>query len=234
VVTTLDPHFVVILRAGIDPRPVRQILVASNLLLLVDEHPRQSQGDSNVSHSIPNIDAPPPPYRYENYTAGGQALQALSESACRSAFSSVLPKLQAVFESIRHQDDNLLEHLEDNIAELQENFAELLHEQLLRREVDLSEKITLRLDNNARLVLVGEHPDSASILGLLGSHEEFSLAFAEIAAQSAALRDLRSLTALLLGTDSAGSMYASLNSLPGENTYQVSLKGEMNHFYFTR
>ena len=94
-------------------------------------------------------------------------------------------------------------------------------------------ELTLRLDEQAILTVAGEHPDCEVISALLSRHPEFSAAFTEIAAQSAALRDLRSLRTMVLYASSAHS-YSVLASGPGETVYQVSLKGDMNHFYFTR
>ena len=99
--------------------------------------------------------------------------------------------------------------------------------------VDTSSKLTLRLNDEIRLVVAGEHPDEQIINDLLSSDSALAAAFVEIAAQSAALRDLRALRALTL-YDRASDAYAALARGPGECIYQLSLKGEMNHFYFTR
>lgn len=160
-------------------------------------------------------------------------LSPLAKLANEAAFSFILPKLQAVFESIHQPGYSLLDTLYANTCDLQDAFTQALYAELSALDADFSCKITLRLDASSRLALVGRHPNSEEITAMLRDKEELSLAFAEIAAQSAALRDLRSLSALMAGGGAAQS-YKELSSRPGENTYQISLKGEMNHFYFTR
>jgi hypothetical protein len=97
----------------------------------------------------------------------------------------------------------------------------------------MSSKLALRLNDDIRLVVAGEHPDAQAINELLSNDKELVEGFVEIAAQSAALRDLRSLRTLTL-YDHASDAYPALAAGPGECIYQLSLKGEMNHFYFTR
>ena len=157
----------------------------------------------------------------------------LAQATAGAAFSSVLPKLQALLHSLHQPNCDVMETLAHNITGLQQSFAETLYEGLCRLGIDLSLKITLRLDKEAQLVLVNEHPDYEAITTLLVCHPELSAAFAEIAAQSAALRDLRSLSTMILYPDAA-SGYSAVTSRPGENAYQISMKGDMNHFYFIR
>ena len=157
----------------------------------------------------------------------------LSRIASTAAFSSVLPRLQAALEQMDQPGAAMLDVLTDNITRLQDSFMENLYGGLKDMNADLSAKLTLRLDEQARLAVAGEHPDREAISVLLSRHPEFSAAFTEIAAQSAALRDLRSLHTMVLYASPAHS-YSVLASGPGETVYQVSLKGDMNHFYFTR
>jgi hypothetical protein len=125
----------------------------------------------------------------------------------------------------------MLGMLAGNITRLQDSFMEKLYADLETIDADLSSKLTLRLNDQALLSVAGEHPDREAIQSLLCLHPEFSAALTEIATQSVALRNLRSLRALASSASSA-SGYAVLSSRPGENAYQVSLKGDMNHFYW--
>ena len=169
--------------------------------------------------------------------AGCTELGRLTQSA---AFSSVVPRLRTAFDLTdgqKKQDadpsGHILDMLAGNITLLQDSFMDSLYEKLQNMGVDLSQKLTLRLDDEARLRIAGEHPDEAAINTLLACDPELTTAFMEIAAQSAALRDLRSLRTLTL-YDRAADGYSALAAGPGECIYQLSLKGEMNHFYFTR
>lgn len=157
----------------------------------------------------------------------------LSRMTGSAAFSSILPRLQAALDHMDQPGSAMLDVLTDNITRLQDSFMEALYAALKETNADLSAKLTLRLDDQTRLTVTGEHPDCEAISALLALHPEFSAAFTEIAAQSAALRDLRSLRTMVLYASSAHS-YSVLASGPGETVYQLSLKGEMNHFYFTR
>ena len=157
----------------------------------------------------------------------------LSRVTGSAAFSSILPRLQAALDQMDQPGAAMLDVLTDNITRLQDSFMESLYAGLKEMNADLSAKLTLRLDEQANLTVAGEHPDCEVISALLSRHPEFSAAFTEIAAQSAALRDLRSLRTMVLYASSAHS-YSVLASGPGETVYQVSIKGDMHHFYFTR
>ena len=170
------------------------------------------------------------------FPADGSSVEELPTSlaclASKAAFAYVIPQLRDAFENIRQPGYSVLETLSSNIRELQEAFAQALYSELSQRDVNFSIKLSLRLDKNAKLALVGEHPDSGAIVAMLQEKPDFSDTFVEIAAQSAAMRDLRNLSTLISASGAENS-YRALAALPGENTYQVSLKGEMNHFYFT-
>ena len=164
----------------------------------------------------------------------------LSSNARIAAISLIMPRLRAAMDMLEgprgHANGfggGVLEMLSDNIALLQENFMRTLYIKLQRLGVDISSKLTLRLNDEVRLVLAGKHPDERLIRDMLSSDNALVETFVEIATQSAALRDLRNLCALTL-CDHASNAYSALAAGPGECIYQISLKGEMNHFYFTR
>ena len=192
--------------------------------------------DNSMKAEFPLAELPPVDTGLVPAVAGKDGMKGVSPLArltSEAAFSFILPKLQAVFESIHQPGYSILDILSGNITDLQDAFTQALYAELSSLDVDFSVKITLRLDASSRLALVGEHPNGESIRALLHDDPELSLAFTEIAAQSAALRDLRSLSVLMAGGGAARS-YKELSARPGENSYQISLKGDMNHFYFTR
>lgn len=196
---------------------------------------------SMYTNNDPPVENPlaglPPAVACESVAApdaeGGKESSPLARLITETAFSFVLPKLQAVFENIHQPGYSILNTLSRNINELQDAFTMTLYAKLSDLDIDFSSKLTLRLDNEGELRLVGNHPDGERITAMLSANGELSRAFAEIAAQSCALRDLRSL-AVLMGGECAARSYRSLADMPGENTYQISLKGDMNHFYFIR
>ena len=188
-------------------------------------------------HTLPPPVEPVPPVlqRTDECSAGEEAAggSALSRVTGSAAFSSVLPRLQAALEQMDLPGEGMLATLSDNISRLQDSFLENFSAKLNEMKTDLSAKLTLRLNEQAQLVVCGNHPDAEAISALLSRNPEFSAAFTEIAAQSAALRDLRSLHTMVLYASTAHS-YSVLASGPGETVYQLSLKGDMNHFYFTK
>jgi len=164
----------------------------------------------------------------------------LSKHTQTVAIASLMPRLQAAMDLLDrpcgYMDDpsgKVLEMLSGNITLLQESFMQAFYAKLQQLGVDTSSKLTLRLNDEIRLVVAGEHPNEKLINDLLSSDSELVEAFVEIAAQSAALRHLRTLRTLTL-YDRTSDAYAALAAGPGECIYQLSLKGEMNHFYFTR
>jgi len=164
----------------------------------------------------------------------------LSKNTRIAALSSIMPRLQTAMDLVETSrglaDDpsgGILEILSNNITLLQDTFMHTFYTKLQSLGVDMSSKLALRLNDDIRLVVAGEHPDAQVINELLSNDKELVEGFVEIAAQSAALRDLRSLRTLTL-YDHASDAYSALAAGPGECIYQLSLKGEMNHFYFTR
>lgn len=127
----------------------------------------------------------------------------------------------------------LLDTLGNNVFLLQESFTDKLYDALRQWDIDTSAKLTLRLDDEAGLYLEGEHPEKERISAMLTSLPEYSEMFAEIAVQSAALRDLKNLWIITMYTQARDS-YAALAGSNLHSHYQITLKGEMNHFYFTK
>lgn len=123
--------------------------------------------------------------------------------------------------------------LMDAISRMQDDFLEALYSALEERGADIRQKVTLRLDESARLSISGAHPDMERIRSLLAERPDFSASFAAISVHSSLLRNLRNLQNAAVYTTPEAA-YVALAATPGDNIYQLSLKGEMNHFYFTR
>ena len=176
---------------------------------------------------------PPVPFERDTGAFEASAESPLAQAARSAAFASVLSRLQAGLEHMDRPGAGMVDTLSGNITHLQDSFIEALYSRLITINADMSSKLTLRLNDQAQLTVVGEHPDRLAISALFALHTEFSAAFTEIAAQSAALRDLRSLC-VMASCASSDLRHFALASEPGEPVYQLSLKGDMNHFYFMR
>lgn len=148
------------------------------------------------------------------------------------AFASILPYIKSLFASGEcRTDEDLIHRLADTIYTLQDIFLEALYDALQEADITTDDKLTLHLDDKARLVPTADCPQKAAIRHLLTERPEFTSLFVEIAAQSAALEHLRSLYTMSL-YDSVQEGYTALLNTQNERRYQLSLKGEMNHFYF--
>lgn len=174
--------------------------------------------------------------------SGAPEIGKIEEKATGNATSLALlsRRLLKVFEAINTAstsgtgiDNRMLDELANTITLLQDDFVDALYEKLRAIGANTSSKLTLRLNDAAQLIVAGEHPDAAAINRLLENERDLIEIFTEIATQSAALRDLRNLHILTLYERSEDA-YKALAARPGESFYQLSLKGEMNHFYFTR
>lgn len=160
----------------------------------------------------------------------------LSRLTDTASFSTVAPKIQAMLEEIASPASNVVDTLRDNVSRLQDGFVEALYDTLEGQPgISLDTKLTLLLNEGGVLAVAGDHPQQEAINNLLAGTPELSDAFAEIAAQSSALKDIQSLHSTVSGASGLDN-YArqSVAGQPGDAVYQISLKGEMNHFYFGR
>ncbi len=195
----------------------------------------------NISSAPPMQSLTLPPYAAENaleYStcevasepmeaqadALGEGLFAVTRSAC---FSGVAASLRKAMDGFSHPEGKVTGLLSDNIARLQDQFIETLYTRFSEAGIDLEYKMTLRLGKNAALCLAGEHPEKQTISSLLEKMPDLSQAFNEIAAQSAALRNIQNLQSLLAVAENEEN-----STHPLYATYQISLKGDMSHFYF--
>lgn len=157
----------------------------------------------------------------------------LAEVTDNAALSTLAPRLQNILSNLNQRDGSLLQHLSDNISRLQDAFVEAIYSCLEGENLDLSQKITLRLNRDQALSLAVAHPDEEKIELLLDRHPELSAAFKEIASQSEILRDMSNIEKLI-GIAHEDSLCRELPGQAAPPGYQVSIKGEMSHFYFGR
>ena len=157
----------------------------------------------------------------------------LSQLTDGASLSTLVPRIQAVINEIAGSDDNVLDTLTANVSSLQDGFIDTLYSLLAQNDVDLSKKLTLRLDKNGSLTIAGEHPDTDTVENLLQSRPDLSAAFREIASQSELMRDIRNISKLI-HRQAGQEQYARMAEDDGSATYRMSLKGDMSHFYFSR
>lgn len=168
-------------------------------------------------------------------TADGN-LARLTDSASLSALH---PKLRSTLEDISERGGNVLETLEQNVSDLQEGFLDTLSDRLDAAGVSLDEKLTLTMDDEGALSVLGDHPDKTRIEQALADAPELSSAFGELASQSELIRDIRSLRRVVT-TRVGAAAYDAVDAATADtaeaasSAYRVSLKGAMSHFYFGR
>jgi hypothetical protein len=200
-----------------------------------------------VSTSIPYI-APGEPAHPEASTRHPGALgidAGLPGYEESGDMSALRPRIQTALLLLDTPDDpaaapphdypgsRILDAISERVTRLQDAFMDELGAALEGIGVDGNDKLTLCLDDNARLTVKGEHPHGEALNSLLAARPRLSEAFTEIAVQSALLRDLRNLQQTALHASSEDN-YMALAATHGGSLYQLSLKGDMNHFYFTR
>ncbi|MBG3878013.1 hypothetical protein FVW20_13595 [Desulfovibrio oxamicus] len=172
----------------------------------------------------------------EQTQAADGNLARLTDSASLSALN---PKLRSTLEDISERGGNVLETLEQNVADLQEGFLDTLSDRLEAAGVSLDEKLTLSMDDEGTLTVLGDHPDKARIEKTLTDAPELSSAFGELASQSELIRDIRSLRRVVT-TRVGAAAYDAVDAATTDtaetasSAYRVSLKGAMSHFYFGR
>lgn len=161
------------------------------------------------------------------------ALNLLSRVTDKASLSALAPRLQNILQAIDHPDNNVLQAMSDNISNLQDAFVEAVSHTLAEEDIDLSHKITLRLSPEGELGAAGEHPDKEKIDAALAGAPELSSAFREIASQSELLRDVSNISKVI-GAQTGLASYQNSYNQPQDSAYQISLKGEMSHFYFSK
>lgn len=165
--------------------------------------------------------------------APAQQSNELAKITDTASLSSILPRLQNLIAAIDQPGGNVLESISDNIMRLQDGFVDTLYGAASSHGIDFTEKVTLRLNEKDQLTVLGEHPEKARIEQLLSERPELSTAFQELSTQSELLKDVNNI-GKLIGSKSGISSYQNSFNRHVPASYQLSLKGEMSHFYFAK
>lgn len=170
----------------------------------------------------------------EGSTAKAVESGTLQEVTDQAKLSALAPRIQAMFSEGAGSGGNVADTLSANIEKLQDGFVETLYTVLSEENIDLTQKMTLRLDGESGLTVAGEHPEKDHINGVLAGHPALSSAFGEIASQSEVLRDIANINKVITRhTGMEAYTSAGLDRSP-MSIYQISMKGDMSHFYFSR
>lgn len=172
------------------------------------------------------------PGQSETHPSAASGQTTLQEVTDQARLSSLTPTIRAALNEMTGEN-NVLNTLADNVERLQDGFIETLYTTLSEGDVDLSQKMTLRLGDSGSLVVAGEHPEKDQVEKLLAKDPALANAFSEIAAQSEVLRSIANIGKVM--TRQTGmNAYTDLEHAGSASTvYQMSLKGEMSHFYFS-
>ncbi|MCC8193531.1 MAG: hypothetical protein LIP28_02650 [Deltaproteobacteria bacterium] len=152
----------------------------------------------------------------------------------QAKLSELAPRIRAVLDEIAGTENNVLDTLSGNIEKLQDGFIDTLYTTLAQENIDLSQKMTLRLDGNSVLTVAGQHPEKERVDSILAENPTLSTAFSEIASQSEVLRDIANINKVVTRHSGMEAYAATGNDKTASPVYQMSLKGEMSHFYFSR
>lgn len=169
-------------------------------------------------------------------SSGGSApvRESLQEVTDQASLSALAPRIQAMLSEISGPEANVVGTLSENIEKLQDGFIETLYTVLSEENIDLNEKMTLRLDAADTLTVAGDHPDKERVESILANNPALSTAFGEIASQSEVLRDIANLNKVMTRQTGIAAYSHEKASSPTSAVYQMSLKGDMSHFYFSR
>ena len=167
-------------------------------------------------------------------TGKAAAAGTLQEVTDQAKLSVLAPRIRAVLNEITGSDDNVLDTLSANVEKLQEGFIETLYTTLSEEQIDLSQKMTLRLGRDNTLIVAGEHPDKEHVDAVLARQPALSTAFNEIASQSELLRDIANINKVMTRHTGMEAYASSEHSKSAMAVYQMSLKGDMSHFDFSR
>ena len=160
--------------------------------------------------------------------------ESLQEVTDHAKFSTLAPRIRAALDEISGSENNVLDTLVGNVQKLQDGFIETLYTTLSKENVDLSQKMTLKLGADSILTVAGEHPEKERVNQILTENPTLSTAFGEIASQSEVLRDIANISKVVTRHTGVDAYAAASRGKPSSTIYQMSLKGDMSHFYFLR
>ena len=169
---------------------------------------------------------------HNNSDSQSPARNNLQQITAQTRLSTLTPRIEAVLREMTGPSGTLLTALSCNVEALQEGFIEALYSVFVEEKIDLSEKITLRL-HAGTLVVSDEHVHKEQMNAVLASNPDLSAAFREIASQSEILRDIGNITKVM-NRQAKETLPISTCDKSIYSVYQMSLKGEMSHFYFAK
>lgn len=189
---------------------------------------------TNQPGVMPSPGEVPAPGAREGSAANAGESGTLQEVTDQAKLSALAPRIQAMFSQGAGSGGNVADTLSTNIEKLQDGFVETLYAVFYKENISVSQKITLRLDDRSRLTVAGEHPEKEHINSVLAEHSALSSAFGEIASQSEVLRDIANINKVITRhTGMEAYTSAGFDRSP-MSAYQISMKGDMSHFYFSR
>lgn len=159
--------------------------------------------------------------------------ESLQEVTDQASLSGLAPRIQALLHEMAGSENNVLQQLTDNVDRLQEGFVDALYSAFSKENINLDKKMTLRLNTEGNLFLSGEHEEKTKVDAILAENPALSTAFGEIASQSEVLRDITNINKVMTRQTGVDAYAAGAGNAP-LSVYQMSLKGDMSHFYFSR
>ena len=147
------------------------------------------------------------------------------------SLAEINPRTRAALQKIVEQGGDVQKTLQGNIEILQEDFLSNLSTRIEAAGIPSGSKVTLRLSPDGSLA-AGDSPHKNAVEVILAEASELAESFREIAAQSALVRDIRSIRSVVT-THTGLAAYAEMEDNAPSSTYQVSVKGDMSHFYFS-
>lgn len=164
------------------------------------------------------------------------ALPGLADQNNRTDSIEISPmsgRLDTLLEEISDRGANALDALQERASALQENFLDRLYTQMDAQGIDLQDKVTLRLGNDGRLATSGEHPQKEQINAMLAQSPDLAETFKDIASHSELMRDIGNIRKTVSARSQMQQYEATAQDNP-MSVYQLSLKGGMSHFFFSR
>lgn len=136
------------------------------------------------------------------------------------------PYLEGLLAEISYKGVEAVHPLSLHVYSLQELFLNSLYQCLEDANISVTEKLTLCLDEELNLVILGQHPQKEEIEKLLAKNSDLVSAFINLAAHSELNRDIMNISRII------ESRSASMSSPINFSSYHLSLKGGMSHFFF--
>lgn len=192
----------------------------------------EAMNDGSLDALLPDcrqgMEAPPEAL---GYSSKSESVFSDDSELCLSLPESVCYELSG----IGRQAVVIVPELEALLALSQDVFLERLYARLSSDGLKLCEKVSLCLNTDGELVISNPDERNSALERSLAQDETLALFFAEIAWRSDVLRKLKQLCNLVaVGSVRADQRAQWVGGRADEkqNVYQVTIKGEMSHFYF--